>query len=207
MAPRYEHSTRAPGGRFSRRAALAVGGGGAAAAFLIACGGDDKKETTSGSQATSAAGTQAPAAGGAAPAGQPKTGGTLRYPMVGISSADPPTIYPFENLTYLAQIPGGYHYSRLLRSIADKDTAWDDQSKLEGDVAAKLPEQPDPLTFVFTLKPNIKFHDKPPMNGRAFTAKDVVATWGSSRLNLRMRAPSARLTRSRRRMRRRSGSP
>jgi peptide/nickel transport system substrate-binding protein len=64
-----------------------------------------------------------------------------------------------------------------LRSVADKDTSWDDQSKLEGDVAAKLPEQPDPLTFVFTLKPNVKFHDKPPMNGRAMTAKDIVATW------------------------------
>ena len=155
----------------SRRSLLIAGG---SAAFLAACGSDKKEESKAPAGAPAA--TSAPQAAAGAP-GQPKPGGTLRYPMVGISSGDPPTLNPFENLTYLAKIPAAYHYSRLLRSISDKDTDPDDQSKLEGDVAAKMPEQPDPLSFVFTLKPNVKFHDKPPLNGRTLTAKDVLATW------------------------------
>jgi hypothetical protein len=88
--------------RIHRRTALLAGG---SAAFLVACGGDDDKDQAAAPTAGAGA-TQQAAAGAAAPAGQPKPGGTARYPMVGISSADPPTIYPFENLTYLAQIPG-----------------------------------------------------------------------------------------------------
>ena len=34
-------------------------------------------------------------------------------------------------------------------------------------------EQPDPLTYVFHIRPGVRWHDKAPMNGRALTAKDV----------------------------------
>jgi peptide/nickel transport system substrate-binding protein len=96
---------------------------------------------------------------------------------VGISSGDPPTLNPYENLTYLSQHPAAAHYSRLLRSTGGKDILPGDNTKLEGDVAAKLPEQPDDVTYVFPLKTNVKFHDKAPVSGRAFTAKDVTAVW------------------------------
>jgi peptide/nickel transport system substrate-binding protein len=94
-----------------------------------------------------------------------------------MSSGDPPTLYPFENLTYLAQHPAALHYSRLLRSVSGPDISPVDHTKLEGDIATKLPEQPDDVTYIFTLKPNVRFHDKPPMNGRLATAKDFAATW------------------------------
>ncbi len=44
------------------------------------------------------------------------------------------------------------------------------QMNLNGDLAEKW-ENPDPLTYVFHLKPGIKFHD-----GRPLTSKDVKAT-------------------------------
>jgi peptide/nickel transport system substrate-binding protein len=153
----------------TRRVALATAG---SAAFLAACGGGDDEARETAPPATAAAG----AATAAAPA-QGTVGGTARYPLVGMSSADPPTLYPFENLTYLAQHPGALHYSRLLRSVSGADVSSVDHTQLEGDLAAKLPEQPDDLTYIFTMKPNVAFHAKPPLNGRPATARDFVATW------------------------------
>ena len=34
-------------------------------------------------------------------------------------------------------------------------------------------EQPDPTTYVFHIRQGVHWHDKPPMNGRELTAKDV----------------------------------
>jgi peptide/nickel transport system substrate-binding protein len=163
---------RGLGRRVTRRGALIAGG---SAAFLAACGGGEEKKTTG--QATAGPGTPAAAGGTAVPASQQKVGGTVRYPMYGISSQNPPTIFPFENLSYLAQTPGAYMYSRLLRSVAGPGIADTDHTKLEGDIAAKLPEQVDNVTYVFTMKPNVTFHDKPPLNGRTATARDFVNTW------------------------------
>ena len=33
---------------------------------------------------------------------------------------------------------------------------------------------PDPMTYVFTLRDDVKFQNIPPVNGRALTADDVV---------------------------------
>ncbi len=34
-------------------------------------------------------------------------------------------------------------------------------------------EQPDPLTYIFHIRQGVNFHDKPPVNGRELTAKDI----------------------------------
>lgn len=156
--------------RASRRGVFIAGG---VAAFVAACGGDDKDKDQGAVQ-----GQATPGAGAStAAAEQPKPGGTLKQPIVGVSSGDPPTLNPFENLTYLAQIPSAFHYSRLLKSVSGKDVSPEDHTKLEGDLAAKLPEQPDDTNYIFKFKPNVVFHDKPPMNGRAATAQDFLKTW------------------------------
>jgi peptide/nickel transport system substrate-binding protein len=152
----------------------AVAGIGASGLALVGCGDDDDT-----GPAPTTAPQQTQPAGQASPTQEQVTrGGTIRYPMVGVSSGNPPTLYPFENLTYLAQIPASYHYSRLLRAYGGEGIEPTDNTKLEGDLAAKW-EQPDSagLTYVFTFKPNVKWHDKAPLNGRAATATDWVNTY------------------------------
>jgi peptide/nickel transport system substrate-binding protein len=154
----------------SRRTALIAGGG---AAFMVACGSDKQEESRAPAAATTApqaAGTSAPAQ----QAAQPKAGGTLRMPLVGLSSANPPTLDPYKNLTYLAQIPAGFHYSRLLKIVPQKDPL--DFATFEGDGARALPEQPDPRTYIFKLRENMKWQNVAPVNGRKLTAEDVVYT-------------------------------
>jgi peptide/nickel transport system substrate-binding protein len=168
--------------RHSRRRLIAGGGvtaAGVAGLALVGCGDDDDDddETATAATSTGTAGTGTATATATTPAAaQPNIGGTLKFPMVGISSGDPPTLFPYENLTYLAQVPSAWHYSRLLRSVSGPDISPTDHTKLEGDVVAKW-EQPDPATYIFTLKPNVKFHQKAPMNGRLMTANDIKATY------------------------------
>ena len=38
-------------------------------------------------------------------------------------------------------------------------------------------ENPDPLTYRYTIHDNVFFHDKPPVNGRQLTADDMVANY------------------------------
>ena len=38
-------------------------------------------------------------------------------------------------------------------------------------------ENPDPLTYRYTIHDNVFFHDKPPVNGRQLTADDVAANY------------------------------
>ena len=173
--------------RSSRRRVLAGGGvaaAGVAGLALVGCGDDDDDSgtTATGTAATGTAATGTAATGTAATGtatttvAKPVKGGTVRYPLEGISSGDPPTLFPFENLTYLAQTPSSLHYSRLLRSQSGPDINPADHTKLEGDVVAKW-EQPDDTTYVFTLKPNLKWQNVAPMNGRAMTASDIVKTY------------------------------
>jgi len=46
------------------------------------------------------------------------------------------------------------------------------KAELEGGMAEKW-EQPDKNTIVFKLRPNVFWHNKPPVNGRASTADDL----------------------------------
>ncbi|MGD9933707.1 MAG: ABC transporter substrate-binding protein [Dehalococcoidia bacterium] len=165
--------------RASRRRILATGGvtaAGVAGLALVGCG-DDDDDTGGGTTATGTAATGTAATGtGTATAAKPVKGGTIRYPLEGMSSGDPPTLFPFENLTYLAQHPASLHYSRLLRGKNGPDIDPSDNTALEGDVVEKW-EQPDDTSYVFTLKPNLKWQNIAPMNGRAMTASDILKTY------------------------------
>jgi peptide/nickel transport system substrate-binding protein len=169
--------------RASRRRFLATGttmGVGAAGLALVGCGNDDDDDDTPAPTPTTA-----PSNGDPTPTPDPgddddmaaRYGGTVRYPLEGVSSGDPPTLFPFENLTYLAQHPATLHYSRLLTEIAGPGISPSDYTALEGDVAEGLPEQTDEVTYIFKMRPNVHFHDKAPMNGRQATAQDFQETY------------------------------
>jgi peptide/nickel transport system substrate-binding protein len=172
--------------RSSRRRILAGSGvtaAGVAGLALVGCGDDDDEpEATATATSTASAsgtGTASATASATTPAvAKPVKGGTIRYPLEGMSSGDPPTLFPFENLTYLAQNPAALHYSRLLRSVSGPDINPADHTALEGDIVADW-EQPDDTTYIFTLKDNVTFHNKAPMNGRKLTATDVINTYTS----------------------------
>jgi peptide/nickel transport system substrate-binding protein len=60
----------------------------------------------------------------------------------------------------------GMFYSTIIR--ANPST-----NELEPDLAAKW-EAPNSSTLIFTLAPNIKWHDKPPASGRALKVDDII---------------------------------
>ncbi len=116
------------------------------------------------------------AAVSSAPAGIIR-GGRRVAPFVGPYSGDPPTLDPYENLTYRAQIPSGFHYSKLIQAISGGDGVNPgNTAQYENDLAATMPEIPDPTTYVFTIREDANWHDVDPLNGRSVTLQDVVAT-------------------------------
>jgi len=188
--------------RLGRRALLgasARAGVGAAGLALVGCGDDDDDQavaetppqqeeqaqqqadqTTQEEEQTEAPAeqTEAPAEQTEAPAEQagPTPGGISRAPLVGLSSGNPPTLDPFENLTYRAQIPAGYHYSKILRYIRGGPGVDPlNFAEVESD-GAKIPEVVDDTTFVFELQDNFRWQNVEPLNGRDVTVDDVIYT-------------------------------
>ena len=111
----------------------------------------------------------AAAAGVASPARAqtPKRGGTLALRLW-----DPPHWDPYLTLAFRTQVPYTLPHSRLLRHKAGPSIA-PGTFPLEGDLAETW-SQPDETTYVFKLRRGVRFHPKPPVNGRELTAEDVV---------------------------------
>ena len=57
-------------------------------------------------------------------------------------------------------------YNRLIRFDSVSE------GTLEGDIC-DLPETPDEETYIFTIRPGVRFWDREPTNGRPFTAEDI----------------------------------
>ena len=154
----------------SRRQMLrtSAGGGVAAAAVLAGVGcGDDNSTTGTATSQGGALPTPKSSTGSPIASKQPKSGGQLTMAY----GSEPANISVF---TASASIPTifGFAFNRLTRvkTGPDQDPA---AVVLEADLAQSLPEQPDELTYVYKLKPGIKFHDVAPVNGRELTAEDV----------------------------------
>ena len=150
--------------RVSRRTTLRGGatvGLGAAALGLVGCGDDDAAPTGGGGK------TGLLPTAGITPtiaAKQPKPGGSFTFQ---IGSA-PPGLDPFTQTSFIASYMHGLSYSKLLRYKAGVPEVVPSDFSKETDLAATMPEQPDPLTVTFKIKPAAKFH-----NGRAVTSEDV----------------------------------
>lgn len=175
-----------------RRLLASAGGAGAAALLLAACGGDDEDEsgttaTTGGSSSTGAAGigsTGAATQPTPAPTAEP---GLLYMPLdatertpagpSGTLTGLANNIQAFDTLGNASDSAAAAHsYSRLVKAAVYKypETAI---PSVEGDAATSWERSPDGLTYTFNLRPNFKYDPRPPTNGRALNAEDVMFSW------------------------------
>jgi len=175
-----------------------VGAAGLAGAALVGCGGGSDapapKATAaaSGTAAAPAKATPTPAANAQInPSGEvadllkrfpavmqhkpgpARKGGTLRIGSpYDLGSLDPQTSTAGVTINHTV-----IAYNRLMKY--DNGPKWDPNDlpgTITNDLAQKF-EQPSPTEYVFTLAPNIKFHNVAPVNGRALTAQDVVYSY------------------------------
>jgi peptide/nickel transport system substrate-binding protein len=117
-----------------------------------------------GASAAMAAGAASPSRLAVAQA--PKRGGTLR-----IRGWDPPHFDHVLTHSYATHVPISFTHSRLLKHKAGPAVK-PGSLPIEGDLAESW-TQPSETTYVFKLRRGVKFHAKPPVNGRELTAEDV----------------------------------
>jgi peptide/nickel transport system substrate-binding protein len=145
--------------RLTRRrllATMAMTAGGVA--LTSACGGHKQASTS----ATAAAGS----------GDTPQAGGILSYYLV----SNPPTLDPQRTVGSATQQVAGAIYNRLFRFRTAHDPSIVEARDLENDLALSA-ESPDALTWTVKLRPNVKFHNVAPVNGHAFEAEDVKASF------------------------------
>jgi ABC-type transport system substrate-binding protein len=158
------------------------GGAGVGATLLVACGPQAGAPVATTVPAPPATATAAPvskpgatlaptAAPQPAVAGPtPKDGGSFRLYMW---TEDPPSLDPFLNVSFRCQEFAAFFYSRLLMS--KKGPGVPSQAYImEGDLAETWKVSEDGLTYTFNLRPDAKWQNLPPMNGRPVTAQDVL---------------------------------
>ncbi|MDP9237520.1 MAG: ABC transporter substrate-binding protein [Chloroflexota bacterium] len=156
------------GARVSRRRAMqmaAVGGASVGAIAVVGCSSSDNKSKTPAAGKT----TTGTSTSTSASEGTPKAGGTLHGTVSLVLGKD-----PMKASTFLTHALASYSYSRLMRFKTTLGELSQDQWYVaEPEVASKV-ENPDPLTYIFTLRDDVKFHNVAPVNGRKLGAKDVV---------------------------------
>lgn len=104
-------------------------------------------------------------------AGPPQDGGILHT----AATADAPSLDIHKEASYMTHVAVGTVYSRLVAPKTGKDVEYG-SSELEGDLAEKWSKSSDLKTWTFNLRQGVKFHDKPPVNGRELTSADVKCT-------------------------------
>ena len=96
----------------------------------------------------------------------PKRGGVFRLPI-----GNPPMFDHQLTVSWPTQIALSFTHSRLLKVKAGPPVA-PGTFPLEGDLAESW-SQPNETTHVFKLRRGVRWHPKPPVNGRELTADDV----------------------------------
>src|SRR5262245_22030391 len=100
----------------------------------------------------------------------PKRGGTLSLRMW-----DPPHFDHILAHAYKTHVVISFTHSRLLKQKAGPSVR-PGSFPIEGDLAESWQQTSD-TTYVFKLKKGVRFHGKPPVNGRELTAEDVRYTY------------------------------
>jgi peptide/nickel transport system substrate-binding protein len=101
---------------------------------------------------------------------QPRRGGILR-----VRGFDPPNFDPHLTVAGFTQSTVGFVYSKLVRHKVGGDVP-PGTFILEPDLAERW-EELDDTTYVFHLRKGVKWHNKPPVNGRELVAEDVKFTY------------------------------
>jgi len=91
---------------------------------------------------------------------------------VTIRGWDPPHLDPMLTTTYRVHVPITFTHSRLVKHKAGPSVA-PGSFVIEGDLAESW-SQPNDTTWIFKLRRGVRWHPKPPVNGRELTADDVV---------------------------------
>jgi len=139
-----------------------VTGVGVAALGLVGCGDDD--DDTGGGQATATK----PPAGSPTAAASPteaakQKGGVVRFTSAG-------NTWDTFDIDRSRFTPVSVLFGWTNLGVVQ----WDSYTKgVIGGALAEKWEQPDKQTIVFTLRPNVYWHDKPPVNGRQAKAEDI----------------------------------
>jgi peptide/nickel transport system substrate-binding protein len=177
---------------YGRRAVLRGGGtvlgAGLAGAFALACGsGEGKPSGSSGGVSTSSGAGQAAATQAAqsqdlggligrtgkdAKGETPVRGGTFVTTLTG----NPNTLDPHMTVSINTSTPASAVMSRLFRFKTAWDIATANNKEIEPDLALSV-EAADAATWTYKLRPDAKFQNIAPVNGRAVTADDVKATF------------------------------
>ncbi len=98
---------------------------------------------------------------------QPKRGGVLR-----IAEREAPGLDPHLSVSFLTQSWVSLAYSQLVRFPSGPEQKHPADFSILPDLAEKW-EHKTPTTLVFTLRKGVRFHNKPPVNGREVSAEDV----------------------------------
>ena len=101
---------------------------------------------------------------------QGKRGGILR-----VRGYDPPHFDPHLTLNFKTNNTVSFVYSKLVRHKVGAGVT-PGTFTLEPDLAERW-EEPDDTTVVFHLRRGVRWHNKPPLNGRELTAEDVKFTY------------------------------
>ena len=101
---------------------------------------------------------------------QPKRGGILR-----VRGYDPPHFDPHLTLNFKTNTTLSFVYNRLVRYKVGPGVV-PGAFTVEPDLAERW-DEPDETTYVFHLRKGVRWHAKPPLNGRELTADDIKFTY------------------------------
>src|SRR5919198_3245571 len=104
---------------------------------------------------------------GEALAQTPKRGGVLR-----IADREAPNLDPHLSVSFLTHSWSSMVYGQLVRFAHGPEQKHPADFTIVPDLAEKW-EYKTPTSVVFTLRKGVRFHNKPPVNGREVPAEDV----------------------------------
>jgi peptide/nickel transport system substrate-binding protein len=104
----------------------------------------------------------------AATAEKPQYGGIVKF-----AEREPPNLDPHLTVSFLTHRALSLVYTGLVRFSYGHEQQSADDLTLYPDLAEQWEYQDNNRTVVFTLRKGVKFHNKPPVNGREMTADDV----------------------------------